>query len=123
MYLNLVFYDYTRRLVRAGLCVRCEPPPCEHMGICSQDFNQFHCDCGSTGYGGAVCHICECFVVNFQLLITQSYQDLLAMLAKNYYCYCCSKRTDFNDTFTTKTVVSLILILLYCGSGKHFYKC
>jgi len=33
------------------------------MGICSQDYNQFYCDCGTTGYTGAVCHVCECCVV------------------------------------------------------------
>jgi len=39
---------------------RCDPNPCEHMGLCSQDFNQFSCDCGDTGYTGAVCHVCKC---------------------------------------------------------------
>jgi contactin associated protein-like 2 len=36
---------------------RCDPNPCEHMGVCSQDFDQFSCDCSGTGYTGAVCHV------------------------------------------------------------------
>lgn len=35
---------------------RCDPNPCEHGGKCSQVFETFSCDCGDTGYGGAVCH-------------------------------------------------------------------
>ena len=39
---------------------RCDPNPCEHGGICSQDYETFECNCGETGYEGAVCHKCEC---------------------------------------------------------------
>lgn len=42
-----------------GTCAihdRCNPNPCEHGGVCSQDFDVFSCDCGDSGYGGAVCH-------------------------------------------------------------------
>ncbi|XP_015588333.1 neurexin-4 isoform X1 [Cephus cinctus] len=35
---------------------RCNPNPCKHAGICSQNSNEFFCDCGNTGYAGAVCH-------------------------------------------------------------------
>ncbi|XP_053372962.1 neurexin-4-like [Mercenaria mercenaria] len=35
---------------------KCFPNPCEHNGKCSQDGDIFYCDCGSTGYKGAVCH-------------------------------------------------------------------
>lgn len=35
---------------------RCDPNPCEHNGICSQDYNTFNCDCSETGYEGSVCH-------------------------------------------------------------------
>ena len=35
---------------------RCDPNPCEHGGVCSQDYRQFHCDCTNTGYEGEVCH-------------------------------------------------------------------
>ena len=54
-----------RSLVCLFMFVRCDPNPCEHLGICSQDFDQFYCDCGATGYTGAVCHICECSRVAF----------------------------------------------------------
>ena len=37
------------------LC-RCDPNPCEHGGICSQNYIQFDCDCDATGYEGGVCH-------------------------------------------------------------------
>ncbi|GAB1600199.1 neurexin-4-like [Argonauta hians] len=46
----------------AGNCAirnRCTPNPCENGGICKQDWNTFTCDCSSTGYRGAVCHISE----------------------------------------------------------------
>jgi len=36
---------------------RCDPNPCEHGGICSQEYESFTCDCLDTGYTGAVCHI------------------------------------------------------------------
>jgi contactin associated protein-like 2 len=35
---------------------RCDPNPCEHGGICSQDYTTFECNCDNTGYEGAVCH-------------------------------------------------------------------
>ena len=35
---------------------RCEPNPCEHGGICSQDHVTFMCNCADTGYQGATCH-------------------------------------------------------------------
>ena len=35
---------------------RCDPNPCEHGGICSQDYTTFSCNCDGTGYEGAVCH-------------------------------------------------------------------
>ena len=38
---------------------RCDPNPCEHGGICSQIYETFSCDCGNSGYTGAVCHICK----------------------------------------------------------------
>ncbi|XP_074652127.1 neurexin-4-like isoform X2 [Tubulanus polymorphus] len=36
---------------------RCRPNPCEHGGICSQDWGTFMCNCDDTGYMGSVCHI------------------------------------------------------------------
>ncbi|KAI0211781.1 Neurexin-4 [Lamellibrachia satsuma] len=42
-----------------GTCViqdRCDPNPCEHGGICSQNHETFVCNCDKTGYEGAVCH-------------------------------------------------------------------
>ncbi|KAI4501924.1 hypothetical protein M0802_003259 [Mischocyttarus mexicanus] len=35
---------------------RCNPNPCKHSGICSQNSDEFFCDCAHTGYSGAVCH-------------------------------------------------------------------
>lgn len=35
----------------------CHPNPCQHNGVCKQTQSSFSCDCGSTGYIGAVCHI------------------------------------------------------------------
>lgn len=34
---------------------RCNPSPCKHSGTCKQNSDEFFCDCGSTGYSGAVC--------------------------------------------------------------------
>lgn len=34
---------------------RCNPNPCKHLGTCKQNAEDFSCDCGNTGYGGAVC--------------------------------------------------------------------
>jgi len=34
---------------------RCNPSPCKHSGSCKQNSDEFFCDCGNTGYGGAVC--------------------------------------------------------------------
>jgi len=42
-----------------GTCViqdRCDPNPCEHGGICTQDYYSFTCHCEGLGYEGAVCH-------------------------------------------------------------------
>lgn len=47
-------------LVTVGSCSikdRCTPNPCEHSGVCTQDWNNFYCNCDKTGYKGAVCHI------------------------------------------------------------------
>ena len=35
---------------------RCHPNPCEHGAVCRQNHLDFTCDCGQTGYAGAVCH-------------------------------------------------------------------
>ncbi|GAB6032060.1 hypothetical protein CHUAL_010426 [Chamberlinius hualienensis] len=49
---------------------RCNPNPCEHGGVCRQNSEEFFCDCGNNGYGGAVCHTslkhlsCESFRQN-----------------------------------------------------------
>ncbi|KAL4092111.1 hypothetical protein QTP88_026673 [Uroleucon formosanum] len=34
---------------------RCNPNPCKHSGMCKQNSDEFFCDCGNTGYSGAVC--------------------------------------------------------------------
>ncbi|KAJ8665187.1 hypothetical protein QAD02_006849 [Eretmocerus hayati] len=34
---------------------RCNPNPCQHAGVCSQNSDEFFCDCAGTGYSGAVC--------------------------------------------------------------------
>lgn len=34
---------------------RCNPSPCKHSGTCKQNSDEFFCDCGNTGYSGAVC--------------------------------------------------------------------
>uniref|UniRef100_A0AAQ6IU35 Contactin associated protein like 3 n=1 Tax=Anabas testudineus TaxID=64144 RepID=A0AAQ6IU35_ANATE len=39
-----------------GIIDRCSPSHCEHGGSCSQSWSTFHCNCSSTGYGGATCH-------------------------------------------------------------------
>ncbi|GFU06145.1 neurexin-4 [Trichonephila clavipes] len=50
---------------------RCNPNPCEHGGICKQNWEEFKCDCEGTGYSGAVCHIavnplsCEAYKLSF----------------------------------------------------------
>ena len=36
---------------------RCHPNPCEHGGVCRQNNLGFVCDCGDSGYLGAVCHV------------------------------------------------------------------
>lgn len=38
---------------------RCNPNPCKHRGTCRQNSLEFFCDCGSSGYSGAVCHTCK----------------------------------------------------------------
>lgn len=35
---------------------RCNPNPCKHNGVCRQNSYEFFCDCGNSGYSGAVCH-------------------------------------------------------------------
>lgn len=35
---------------------RCNPNPCQHAGVCRQSSQDFSCDCGDTGYAGAICH-------------------------------------------------------------------
>ena len=40
---------------------RCTPNPCEHDGVCDQDWNTFRCDCQDSGYTGEVCHRCKLF--------------------------------------------------------------
>lgn len=50
---------------------RCNPNPCEHGGICKQNWEEFRCECEKTGYTGAVCHIslnslsCEAYRIAF----------------------------------------------------------
>uniref|UniRef100_A0A3Q3WVM6 Uncharacterized protein n=1 Tax=Mola mola TaxID=94237 RepID=A0A3Q3WVM6_MOLML len=39
-----------------GIIDRCSPSRCEHGGRCSQSWTVFHCNCSSSGYGGATCH-------------------------------------------------------------------
>uniref|UniRef100_A0A3P9QB54 Contactin-associated protein-like 4 n=1 Tax=Poecilia reticulata TaxID=8081 RepID=A0A3P9QB54_POERE len=39
-----------------GIMDRCSPSYCEHGGSCTQSWSTFHCNCSSTGYGGATCH-------------------------------------------------------------------
>uniref|UniRef100_A0A672V9F4 Contactin associated protein family member 4 n=1 Tax=Strigops habroptila TaxID=2489341 RepID=A0A672V9F4_STRHB len=39
-----------------GIIDRCLPNYCEHGGECSQSWNNFYCNCASTGYKGATCH-------------------------------------------------------------------
>ncbi|KAJ8307535.1 hypothetical protein KUTeg_015619 [Tegillarca granosa] len=62
---NKVFEGVT--IGSCGLRDRCTPNPCEHNGICTQDWNTFKCNCLHTGYSGEVCHIssyhlsCEMF--------------------------------------------------------------
>lgn len=41
------------------LSLRCSQSRCEHGGHCRQSWSSFHCNCTSTGYGGATCHSCE----------------------------------------------------------------
>lgn len=38
---------------------RCNPNPCKHDGNCRQNSMEFFCDCGNSGYAGAVCHTCK----------------------------------------------------------------
>jgi len=47
-------------LVQVGSCKirdKCTPSPCEHGGQCTQNWDNFYCDCEGTGYKGQVCHI------------------------------------------------------------------
>lgn len=50
---------------------RCHPNPCEHGSACRQNHLDFTCDCGQTGYAGAVCHTsknplsCEAHKIEF----------------------------------------------------------
>lgn len=49
---------------------RCHPNPCEHKGVCKQNHLAFVCDCGDSGYFGAVCHVprhpfsCTAFMID-----------------------------------------------------------
>ncbi|XP_076366495.1 neurexin-4 isoform X2 [Tachypleus tridentatus] len=49
---------------------RCNPNPCEHGGVCNQDWDEFTCECSKTGYTGAVCHVprhplsCEAYKID-----------------------------------------------------------
>lgn len=57
--LDLKGTDFTSKDIQVGTCGlldRCTPNPCENGGICDQDWNTFTCDCGTSGYEGAVCH-------------------------------------------------------------------
>ncbi|KAK3612149.1 hypothetical protein CHS0354_016528 [Potamilus streckersoni] len=52
--------DNQKNLVEIGTCKlrdRCTPNPCEHEGVCTQNWENFFCSCGATGYKGSVCHI------------------------------------------------------------------
>lgn len=44
---------------------RCNPNPCKHSGACRQNSMEFFCECGNSGYSGAVCHTCK-FKLIFQ---------------------------------------------------------
>lgn len=57
--LDLKGTEFTSKDIQVGTCGlldRCTPNPCENGGICDQDWNTFTCDCGTSGYEGAVCH-------------------------------------------------------------------
>lgn len=43
---------------------RCNPNPCKHGGNCRQNSLEFFCECGGTGYAGAVCHTCKCICIH-----------------------------------------------------------
>lgn len=56
----LSFFASYYRLIICALYFfsnRCNPNPCEHGGVCKQNWEEFKCDCDKTGYTGAVCHI------------------------------------------------------------------
>ena len=56
---SLKLIELTPNEIVIGTCRmvdRCHPNPCEHGAVCRQDDYDFHCDCDSTGYTGAVCH-------------------------------------------------------------------
>ncbi|UYV79517.1 CNTNAP1 [Cordylochernes scorpioides] len=59
-FFNLSPGKYVRSQVEFDACHmvdKCTPNPCEHNGICRQNWKEFSCDCSQTGYTGAVCHI------------------------------------------------------------------
>ena len=61
---------------------RCDPNPCEHMGVCSQNFETFECDCEGTGYAGAVCHKCQLkynAISKFKIFQTIKYQNTIRL--------------------------------------------
>ena len=54
--------DGNVNLVNIGFCKikdNCTPNPCEHDRICTQDWEDFHCECEATSYIDQVCHICK----------------------------------------------------------------
>ncbi|GIX99848.1 neurexin-4 [Caerostris darwini] len=71
---SLPSHRYTAEGVLFDACQmtdRCNPNPCEHGGICKQNWEEFKCDCEGTGYSGAVCHIavnplsCEAYKLSY----------------------------------------------------------
>ena len=57
---------------------RCNPNPCEHNGICTQDSMRFQCHC-SKGYGGSVCH------TSLYLLSCHAYKNNQAVGQREYF--------------------------------------
>lgn len=59
--IDVIRPDYNFGVINGTCSVqdRCDPNPCEHGGVCSQEYMTFSCDCDGTGYEGAVCHRSE----------------------------------------------------------------